>query len=161
MTAIFTRRLSIVFAVLTLSLLSCTQSAGVSTIEDSYRISLERGACFGFCPIYKVEIHGDGTVIYIGERFVKVTGEQRRQISREAVAALVDKFVKSGFFNLEDEYVAQVTDLPTFVLTVSLSGQRKSIKDYGGKMAGMPAIVTELEDEVDRVAGTEKWVKTE
>jgi hypothetical protein len=144
-----------------LALAACTPIQSASTIEDAARISLERGPCFGTCPIYKVEIHGDGTVIYTGERFVKVTGEQRAQISPVAVAGLVDQFVMFGFFDLKDEYIAEVTDLPTYTLSVSLSGRQKTVTDYGGKMANMPPIVTVLENEVDRVAGTQQWIKSD
>ena len=127
--------------------------------SDATRISLERGPCFGTCPIYKVEIKGDGSVTYTGERFVKITGEQHAQISREEVSALVAKFEKADFFSLKDEYTAPVTDLPTYTLSVSFSGRNKTVTDYGGRMADMPAVVTELENEVDRVAGTDQWVK--
>jgi hypothetical protein len=33
------------------------------------RITLNRSVCYGKCPAYKIEIHGDGTVLYDGEVF--------------------------------------------------------------------------------------------
>ena len=35
-------------------------------------ITLERTACHGTCPIYKLTIEGNGTVIYEGQDFVQV-----------------------------------------------------------------------------------------
>ncbi len=42
-------------------------------------ITLERTACFGACPVYTLSIYADGTVVYNGERFVDVEGEQTTQ----------------------------------------------------------------------------------
>ena len=37
-------------------------------------ITLERTACFGVCPVYKLTIYGDGRVLYDGIRFVRTEG---------------------------------------------------------------------------------------
>ena len=34
---------------------------------NTLRITLSRSGCYGRCPVYKVEIHGDGTVLYDGK----------------------------------------------------------------------------------------------
>jgi hypothetical protein len=41
---------------------------------------------------------------------------------------------------------------------VVIDGRRKSIRDYGGLMIDMPPVVEELQNQVDRVAGTARWV---
>ncbi len=51
----------------------------------SLRITLERGPCFGECPIYKVEVRGDGSVFYKGEGFVAGSGHHRATIPKESV----------------------------------------------------------------------------
>ena len=63
-------------------------------------ITLERTACFGTCPIYKLTISGDGKVVYEGEKFVNVLGTQTDEISQEKVKELVDEFDKIGYFSL-------------------------------------------------------------
>ena len=132
--------------------------APTPTPSDDVRITLTRGVCFGFCPDYTVSITGAGEVTYNGRAFVAVTGEQRAQVSRSEVAALLARFDATGFESLRDEYRANVTDLPTYTLTLERNGRRKSVLDYGGGMAGMPDAVHALQDEVDRVAGTSRWV---
>lgn len=126
--------------------------------EGPAMITLTRGACFGFCPAYSVSINEDGEVVYRGERFVHVRGEQRAQISRAEVQRLLDRFDAVNFDDLRDEYRAHVTDLPTYTITLERNGRTKRVLDYGGISAGMPRAVRELMDEVDRVAGTERWV---
>ena len=121
-------------------------------------ITLTRGACFGFCPVYTVSITGDGQVTYVGRNFVNVTGEQHATISPEAVQQLLRRFDDVGFSSLNDEYRAHVTDLPTYVVVLERNGVRKSVTDYGGLSAGMPEAVRALQTEIDRVAGTSRWV---
>lgn len=121
-------------------------------------ITLTRGACFGFCPVYRVSIRETGEVVYVGEQFVNVRGEQRAQIAPEALQALVARFDEIGFDNLQDEYRAPVTDHPTYTITLERNGRVKTVTDYAGINAGMPRAVRDLEDEIDRVANTARWV---
>jgi hypothetical protein len=126
--------------------------------EGPVMITLTRGACFGFCPIYRVTITGDGQVTYAGERFVNVVGERRANIPRADVERLLARFDDVGFDGLRGEYRAQVSDLPTFTITLERNGSRKTVVDYGGVSAGMPRAVRDLQDEIDRVANTGQWV---
>lgn len=121
-------------------------------------ITLTRGVCFGFCPDYTVTIRGDGTVTYVGRRFVNVTGEQHAAVEPAQVQQLLAQFDAAQFNTLNDAYRANITDLPTFSVALTRNGQTKTVIDYGGLSAGMPQVVRHLEDEIDRVAGTARWV---
>lgn len=121
-------------------------------------ISLQRTVCFGFCPAYTIRISGDGAVTYNGERFVNVTGERTSTIPRANVERLLQRFDEINFMQLRDEYRAQVTDLPTYTVTLTRNGVTKRVVDYGGVSAGMPSSVRDLQDEIDRVANTAQWV---
>lgn len=122
-------------------------------------ITLERTRCFGFCPDYSVTVRGDGQVIYQGRAFVGVEGERRAEVSPQAAAALFARAEAIGFVNLRDEYRANITDIPSARVTlVTPDGRTKSVLDYGGEAVGMPASVRALQDEIDRVAGTNRWV---
>ncbi len=121
-------------------------------------ITLQRGVCYGFCPDYTVTISGDGQVTYTGRRFVNVVGEQRATIPAADVQGLLQRFDAVNFDGLRDSYRAQVTDLPTFTVTLERNGRRKVVVDYGGISAGMPQAVRDLQNEIDRVANTARWV---
>lgn len=125
---------------------------------NDVQITLSRGVCFGFCPEYTVTISGAGEVRYEGRRFVNVVGQRTATVSREEVARLVRRFDEIGFDRLRDAYRSQVTDLPTYVVSITRGGRTKTVVDYGGTGAGMPTAVRELQDEIDRVAGTAQWV---
>ena len=121
-------------------------------------ITLTRSVCFGFCPAYTVSITGEGQVTYVGRNFVNVVGEQHARISREDAQALLRRFDAAGFSSLNAEYRARVSDLPTYTLVLERNGAAKSVTDFGGLSAGMPQAVRDLQNEVDRVAGTSRWV---
>ncbi len=127
-------------------------------VNSNVEIRLTRGVCFGFCPDYTVTINGEGQVRYEGRRFVNAVGERTATIPREDVARLVARFDEIGFDRLRDAYRGQMTDLPTYTVTLIRNGQTKSVVDYAGVSAGMPQAVRDLEGEIDRVAGTAQWI---
>jgi hypothetical protein len=126
--------------------------------EGPVEITLQRTVCYGFCPAYTVTITGEGEVRYRGERFVNVVGPASATIPREEVARLLARFDEIGFDQLRDEYHGQMTDLPTTTITLVRDGRRKRLVDYGGTSVGMPRAVRDLQAEIDRVAGTARWV---
>ncbi len=140
------------------------------------RITLERTGCFGSCPRYLVSIDGQGNVVFdtgptseemgLGDRpdysidtGVRVAGKYWTKITGEQVDAIITQFENVGFFELEDEYVSQVTDNPTYVVSIDTGNGKKSIVDYAGGDVGMPAVVTRLEEAIDEAAGTDRWIK--
>ena len=126
--------------------------------EGPVTITLTRSMCYGFCPAYRVTISGDGQVTYVGERFVNAVGERRATIARADVEGLLRRFDDVRFDQLRDAYRAEVTDLPTYTITLERNGRSKTVVDYGGLSAGMPRAVRDLQDEIDRVANTGQWV---
>ena len=126
---------------------------------SSLRIRLVRGMCMGSCPVYSIEIRGDGTVTYNGVSSVAVTGTRTAHIPQAQVRALFDQFRKADFFWTLDHYRADVTDLPQFTTSISFDGHSKIVTDYAGDWIGMPKPVGDLELAIDRTAGSAKWVQ--
>ena len=118
-------------------------------------ITLERTICFGFCPAYKVTIRDDGTVTYEGGQHVKVTGTQTWKIDPSAVRALAKEMEEAGYFELQNEYRAMVTDHPTTYTSLTIGSRTKKVQDY---VAG-PQKLKDIEAKIDEVAGTRKYVK--
>ena len=84
----------------------------VKEIKKELIISLERTPCYGTCPIYKMEIFSDGSAFYHGERFVEKIGNYEFSVSKETLNYILKKADEIGFFELEDKYTANITDLP-------------------------------------------------
>jgi hypothetical protein len=137
--------------------------AGLPAVDRSrLLITFDRGECFGECPAYRVSIDGQGKVVFRaseGVNWVLVPGRHGARIAPSAVDALVEKFRRVRFFDLADEYRYGITDAPIQTLTIDTGHGRKRVVDHVGTQAGMPRAVSDLEDEIDRVAGTARWVR--
>jgi hypothetical protein len=123
---------------------------------DSVRITLQRSGCRA-CPAYKVMIFGDGRVLFSGYT-VDYGGEYHGRVSHEVVRQLVDLFSSADYFNLFDRY-GRAYDAPSFTTSISFDGNSKSVVDEVGYHAGMPEVVTGVEDGIDRLAGPRVWAK--
>lgn len=125
---------------------------------NTLQITLSRSACYGTCPAYKIEIHGDGTVLYDGMFYVAHKGRHTAKISHASLMEIVDFFRKANYFSLRDSYVSSVTDSPTYKTSISFDGVSKSVIDYVGQTEGMPSAVSEVEAAIDRLSGASKWI---
>jgi hypothetical protein len=122
-------------------------------------ITLERTACYGFCPIYTLTIHGDGTVIYEGEDFVETVGKAETIISKEKVEQLISEFDKVGYDSLKDSYTERtITDAPSVITSITRNGKTKTVEHYHGDF-NAPEKLTELEDKIDEIVNSEQWIQ--
>ena len=121
-------------------------------------VILERQGCFGTCPSYSVTVRGDGGVDYDGGGFVDVVGTHHYQIPPGEAAALIERLRGRDLWSMQSHYVAAITDSPTYTLVIDVAGQRKVILDYVGGMVGMPAAITDAENDVDATAHTDGMI---
>jgi hypothetical protein len=113
------------------------------TSEIELIICLQRTACFGTCPIYKIEIYTDGSGTYTGTRFVENIGVSEFQLSKSDVNNILEYANKIGFSKLNDEYSEAITDLPTTFIQI----KDKRIRDY----TGAPKKLKNLEKLIDQL----------
>jgi ankyrin repeat protein len=126
--------------------------------DSKVSITLSRSGCYGTCPSYSVTVSTDG-VAFDGGGFVVASGKHTDKMDPDAVRDLARKFVAADFYSMDDRYFASVTDCPTYVLSISIDGQKKEVLDYVGQWEGMPAVIVDLQNEVDSFADTERWIK--
>lgn len=128
--------------------------------RDKVNITMSRSACFGACPVYYIEIHEDGKVIYRGYKNVNVIGEQSSTIPVEKVNELANQFDRIGYFNLEDRYdELAITDQATVQTSIGINGIFKSVYDYLGaiEVPELPKL-RQLENMIDEVTNSSRWV---
>ena len=105
-------------------------------------ISLEYTPCFGFCPTYTVSIHEDGSVNYVGYENVQKIGTIQSSITKTQLDSILEKINQINFYEFDDEYGAEITDIPRIVFSVNLNDDVKSIKSPSHTM---PEQLKELE----------------
>ena len=126
--------------------------------DSNVSITLRRSGCFGTCPAYQVSVSTEG-IVFEGRGFVVADGRHTDTVDPRAVRELAKKFVAADFYSMRDEYRAGVTDNPTYTLSISIDDHAKQVVDYVGPWVGMPEVISELEDDVDAFAHTERWIE--
>ncbi len=140
------------------------QETNSTTVDMAAYVEMERGPCFGTCPVYGVEIDAAGVVTFDGRRFVEHAGTATAQIDADAAADLMRRIEADGFFDLAARYEYGTkqcepyhTDAPHVTLTLSLDGRTHTVQhDYG--CTGAPAALRRMHERVDSVAGVQRWI---
>ena len=124
------------------------------------RITLERGPCFGPCPVYRVTVNSEGKVEWFGEAFVASLGPDTWEIPLDSVAALEDALARTDFEKLGDKCTDySVTDMSSVRISVVFDdGTTKTIEDYHGDFS-VPRELTLLEHRIDRILRTPERIR--
>ena len=141
--------------------LSPTPTIPVSVPAD-FHVTIERGPCFGACPVYNLTVGADGSVEYEGIQFVSAEGVRTTRLSQDEVKALVAAVVAADFFQLADRYEVQVTDLPSVNTTVTMDGRTKAVYHYGlgcgTEYDEAPQALCDLEALLEDIPLANEWV---
>jgi len=124
-------------------------------------ISLERTSCYGNCPAYKLTIHGDGRVEYEGTANVKVTNKKEGHVQPGDLKKILAAFDKANYFSIkpytDDTCTCTLcTDMPTAITEIRAKEKSHRVEHYYGCRCA-PRELWEVEQEIDRVVGTEQW----
>jgi hypothetical protein len=127
---------------------------GVTGLDDSTVISLERTGCFGWCPAYRVSLYGSGRVEYVGKQYVCEFGPRTATADPREIRRLLDAMLAAEFDALSSDQGWPVPDRPIFSTTLLHNGRISAVRHFGDG----PRWLTAMEDEIDRIADTEQWL---
>jgi len=164
-----------------LSLFSVGIAQEQTTVPPDTLITFDRFPnAFGGGTRYTMTINSDGKVLF--QRFRNPSVEQfdpkdialepiHATIPAKAVAQLVAEFERIKFFSLKDRYAKTEDGCPGVwsdqggaEISIRINGKEKTIGHYHGcAREGLgkayPEDLTSLEDKIDAVVGTERWLK--
>ena len=126
--------------------------------DSKVTITLNRSVCMKTCPAYTVSIDTDG-ITFFGKSGVVAEGRHQARISAGEVRGLAKRFIDADFYSMNDLYGGLFQESHTYMLSISIGGTKKVVQDSMGALAGMPTAITELEDDVDDVAHTKRWIE--
>jgi Domain of unknown function (DUF6438) len=141
--------------------------ASKQVVPPDTLITLERTVCYGTCPIYKMTISSNGSVVFEGRRFVKKVGTAKSAISQEQLRVLLAAFEKIRYFELRDRYEQPedgceqwVTDNPSAITSLTLNGKSKSVRHYHG-CSGIEVLTElgKLEQAIDDAVNSAQWIR--
>ena len=124
--------------------ISCnTVSENTKEKLNQLAISLEKTACFGTCPVFKIKIYNNGDAIFEGKKFVKKTGLIKFKVKQNEIQKILAKAKNIKFTKMLNEYTEKITDLPTTYIQI----KEKKIKDYYGapkKLKDLEKLIEEI-----------------
>jgi len=134
---------------------SCKTAKEVEDLtQEDIKIKMNKGMCFGKCPVYNIEVYEGGYVKYYGKKFAPKLGVYDKQLSKDEYKILIKAFESSEFMTYKDEYESQVPDAPTVSLFFrNKNGESKNII---GKL-NRPEEVKDLQVLVENIASTDGW----
>lgn len=145
-------RLSWLFLGLVLiSSLSCELFGPIVNKADQYtkRVSYHRGACFGRCEVFTLDLYENGLVVFMGERFTDKPGTWEKTIDRRRATALIDSFARADFENYPRTFRTQIPDLSAIDFTYYGEDGTPYLTSYRDQA---PEELTQLERAMNRLA---------
>lgn len=113
-------------------------------------------------PHYRVTVHGNGAVEYIGEHFVRVRGAQISSLNEQQVQVVLAGFDRADFFSLEDQAFAWGYHGGKVSVRITVDGKTKEVSSdpyHIGARSGLQAKFVDAAANLDRIIGTDRWVK--
>jgi hypothetical protein len=133
-------------------------------------VTLERTACLGSCPVYRITITGTGEVEYEGKDLVKVRGIRKGTVHRDAVLKIVNELLRVRIFDAASEYVVRdaitghddkltlssivSTDGASALLQLRIGKHEKRVRLY----ANYPQELGAIPDLIDQTVRIEQWI---
>ncbi|MAQ48064.1 MAG: hypothetical protein CMD27_04215 [Flavobacteriales bacterium] len=131
--------------------LSCVLPRKLYT-EVTPLITMKRTPCYGECPQYMISIYESGKVLYNGVRFVQKTGCFQSNINRQKINYIKFLLDEIQFFDLDDKYISEVTDLPSVITEVFVNGNRHKVIDRLEAPKKLKNLYAELDLLVDEIS---------
>lgn len=141
------------FSVLILLLFITSCKSQQIPSSDHVVIKMQKTPCFGSCPEYEITIFDNKMVYLDAKQFLPLKGKFVSRLSDEGYKQLVEKFVESDFFDYQEEYTSNITDLPTTNVTFKYKEKKKTVSDYHGA----PESLKKLEQSVHGLIDQLDW----
>jgi Domain of unknown function (DUF6438) len=128
------------------------QVAGATPIA-----TLERTGCYGECPVYRLTVSSDGSVVYVGTRWVKVLGRQQYKLTDAQLSELQSAFEHATFMQMRDYDRVENTDDDWAHVSYRRGAIVKRVRHYHGDNSA-PAALSTLEDDFDRIVDSGRFI---
>ena len=154
----------LVFSALTLSACSGSRNTtrtttqtqtqkGKSTTQQVSAVKMSRGACFGRCPVYDLEVYNSGLIRYTGRRFVKQEGVYEKMFDKAQVSNFLQRLSQARPDTMQNSYAVTISDLPSVHYVVYYAdGKAKNIDNahFG------PDVLKKMAEEMDTLVKSDK-----
>ncbi len=120
-------------------------------------IEMEKGPCYGNCPVYQLTIYTDRTATFRGERFTNKNGLWTKKLALAEYDRLVQAFREANLWKYPSAYKSNIPDLQTVTLRYYEEDRSKEVIGKDGR----PESILALEEMAERVANSGGWYQIE
>lgn len=137
---------------------STTTNSTEKISNNIEQIAMERTACFGTCPTYRIEVNKDGTARFIGRANVDYIGIYTKEYAAGAAQNLFDDFADHRVDTCSAEYPYLIADVPGIIYYITYSGQNEPQEIMNAHFG--PDFLLELARKTDKFTKVdESWTK--
>jgi hypothetical protein len=90
-------------------------------------LAMNRTACFGKCPAYKVEVYSDGLVRYSSQMFTEYEGVYEKNVGAAKAQAVLSLYSKNRVDTCQGDYKNIIPDIPGLVYEFKYGKTTKKI----------------------------------
>ena len=91
-------------------------------------IIVDKSACYGPCPSYKITLCKTGDVFYDGHYYVDKLGKWKSTFNKNEFEGLTSLIFAINFFNMKEKYSTNVTDMSWITITVISKQTTKMVR---------------------------------
>ena len=104
-----------------MSIIACAPTTNRGRLTSAGdRVTIAFGPCFGFCPVYHVDIAPGGGVTFTGERHTAALGTRQRRVAPSEYSSLLVQLAPFRPANGETKVIectAAISDMSTYTIT--------------------------------------------
>ncbi len=124
------------FLITIFSFLSCKQQQratgqNLANQDIVLLFSLKTTPCFGECPVFDLKLYSDSTLVFEGKQFTELEGTNKAELNERQYEAITNLVKQVDWGNLNEEYVSDMTDLPSSQFYFINNGNPRDIYKYG------------------------------
>lgn len=113
-------------------------------------VTLDRGECFGSCPMYTVVVYADGAVDWLGALYVKEVGQRTKVLSPEQAQQIRKVLQPLAAF---DDRIHLCSDSPWVTVQAASVTRRTQLCGQPGEKP-----LHDLAERLDQLIGTAEWL---
>lgn len=114
---------------------------------------MEKGPCFGQCPVYALTIYDNGVASYEGKQFSELQGLYVKRLPKDQLQELKKQLEEANLWRFQDAYRGQLPDLQSVKITYYTDSGVKSIIGKDGR----PAEVMNIQKTLEAIAESGHW----
>jgi hypothetical protein len=139
---------------LLLSLSACSTTKNVFEFKkEDIVIGLQKGACFGNCSVYNLNIYKNRYVVFEGLINVDKYGVYSKQLSKQEFSDLKTSYDNAGFMNMKDQYSIDIVDMPLITMSYNSNKVMKTILGRSER----PDALIKLQLTLEKLSKSDGW----